>query len=835
MSNLHPNPALHHQSAHSSHSPSHPSHHPAFPSESSSSGYDGETLAPSYTAESGGGVQAQGGGCLAEEDDGEGDDVRESKQAGETEHREDSPAGRREGNDDELLHAPEVSERPGMSPRSSSDRLRRVAQALEAANILSLSPSGDWDTRPPGIDPHRVDIPDLKCRCVMQVADWNADRVEFSVVTNKDGQEELKSFLEKGRPEFAKVRWIHVNGLSWDVIKPLALHYDLHPLSLEDMLHHGSSSSTRSKVDYFKNHLFVSLIVHRTLEQPAFDVDVPEEVFGPGGLGRSTTKALKKGKVGSKDRSGHFGGQFGFHHHRRDEEAIVESSTSLPSSFPSGPAVSASTSAGAGSYLATPIPTGGSSTPLPGTGLEPGRALNPKSYGQYTKTLREAFRGVKAQKEETARTLSHNRSGLSTRFRARATGKGRKRQMEKLQKDEDERLAARMTVAQLTKEIKVHIHVEQLGIFLFRDGTCLSFTQDAGYHRQISALFERLQSRDDLLRDSEDASFVLQSLLDVTADDALDVVDEFREQLTRLESKVLSRADMEDVRHLHILSSQLLLLKSTLTPLQLLLQSLRAQDDAKAAAAFRLDPATRPNSPSMNAHGGGGSREKDSGGGISGGQRKGFVSHEAKIYLGDVMDHVDSVLSSLELFGELSENLIAFVFNAMSYSSNSYMQALSVISLVFLPATFLSSYFGMNLGVSFTSSYHLWRTTGNFVDELDVDKFWSIALPISIAVVIIFGWEYLAMVARAMRRNALRIYHKAKVVEELVLSAADAHTNLIDKTICKVAEAGPTGTEIELKRLNKKYKKMDTPSLTCHQGYVPNITLFFTPVLLSSF
>lgn len=41
---------------------------------------------------------------------------------------------------------------------------------------------------------------------------------------------------------------------------------------------------------------------------------------------------------------------------------------------------------------------------------------------------------------------------------------------------------------------------------------------------------------------------MLQALLDVTADDALDVVDEFREQLTTLESKVLSRADMEDVR-----------------------------------------------------------------------------------------------------------------------------------------------------------------------------------------------------------------------------------------------------------------------------------------------
>jgi len=54
--------------------------------------------------------------------------------------------------------------------------------------------------------------------------------------------------------------------------------------------------------------------------------------------------------------------------------------------------------------------------------------------------------------------------------------------------------------------------------------------------------------RDDILRESEDASFVLQALLDVTADDALEIVDEFREQLTTLESRVLSRPDMDDVR-----------------------------------------------------------------------------------------------------------------------------------------------------------------------------------------------------------------------------------------------------------------------------------------------
>lgn len=80
--------------------------------------------------------------------------------------------------------------------------------------------------------------------------------------------------------------------------------------------------------------------------------------------------------------------------------------------------------------------------------------------------------------------------------------------------------------------------------------------------------------------------------------------------------------------HLHVLSAQLLLLKSTLSPFQQLLQGIRMQDDAKAAAAVKMTNELV-------------------------GRRLGFVSHEAKVYLGDVMDHTASVLDSLDLFSSL--------------------------------------------------------------------------------------------------------------------------------------------------------------------------------------
>lgn len=85
------------------------------------------------------------------------------------------------------------------------------------------------------------------------------------------------------------------------------------------------------------------------------------------------------------------------------------------------------------------------------------------------------------------------------------------------------------------------IHVEQLSIFLLRDGTVLSFCQDPGQHARYSSIFDRVQSASNLIRETEDPSFVLQALLDVVADHALEIVDEFRDQITKLESHVLAR------------------------------------------------------------------------------------------------------------------------------------------------------------------------------------------------------------------------------------------------------------------------------------------------------
>ncbi|KAL8280853.1 hypothetical protein RQP46_006857 [Phenoliferia psychrophenolica] len=592
--------------------------------------------------------------------------------------------------------------RPATDTRTSTQKFQQATRKVMLAN-RAISYNKGWTTgREPGIDPRHVDLPDLHNKVVVQVVDLCREDARFTVLENAD----VPGFLAKPRPEWAKVRWMHVNGLSWDVIKPIALEYNLHPLSLEDMLHHGQSAM-RSKADYYKQHLFVSVVVHKTLASDAENDEIqPPLVYPtPSDRGKSSHHRAKSSRLRE---------QLGFHSRRRQSsDSRVEANNDhlgSPGVLPGGPYMNMGGKGGGGPGENTPAGSSRASSFV--------SALS--NHEKFRLKMTEAFASTKVKEEEEseARTLNSNVHGLTNKLSS-----GRRLLKKGTLGSFAEREAARQTVNVLTKDVKVHIHVEQLSIFVLRCGTVVSFSQDPGYHGRFSAIFDRIQSGADLIRDSEDPSFILQALLDVVADHSLEIVDEFRDQITRLESRVLARPDMSDVRHLHILSAQLLLLKSTLSPLRLLLHAIRLQDDAKAAAASRI------------------STEQ-------GMKNCGFVSYEAKVYLEDVIDHVESTLGSLDLFSSLAENLIAYTFNTISYSSNAYMQALSVLSVIFLPLTFLSGYFGMN----FTTFPSVVTPDGNVV------TFWKIAAPISVVTTLLFSWSYIVEGIRGLSRETQRVY-----------------------------------------------------------------------------
>lgn len=100
----------------------------------------------------------------------------------------------------------------------------------------------------------------------------------------------------------------------------------------------------------------------------------------------------------------------------------------------------------------------------------------------------------------------------------------------------------------------------------------------------------------------------------------------------------------------HILSGDLILHKRTMDPVKTLIYGLRRYDlDRTAALVDTSDPANRDV------------------------KIVGFMSHKATIYLADVFDHMEYVLTSLDMFAGIAENLISYTFNMASYEMNEVM------------------------------------------------------------------------------------------------------------------------------------------------------------------
>ncbi|KAJ7168070.1 magnesium transporter [Mycena crocata] len=277
------------------------------------------------------------------------------------------------------------------------------------------------------------------------------------------------------------------------------------------------------------------------------------------------------------------------------------------------------------------------------------------------------------------------------------------------------RLAARqqqiLRIAALTRGDRVIVKHEPMFIFLLRDGTVISIHPTANLEF-TEPVTERIHQHDSILRTSEDPAMIVEALLDLIVDRILEVMDEYQDKIHQLEQDVLMKPGMTTVRSLHILSGDLIMHKRTLEPVRSMLYALRRYDQARCAAlGFGNDLPTNQNHSDVDRN------DSDAGFTVGfGGQ--GYLSPTAKIYLADVYDHMDFVLTSLDMFAGISENLINYAFNMASYEMNQVMRRLTLATIIFLPLTLLTGYFGMNFK-------EMWSVNNNS-DLL----FWIIALPL---------------------------------------------------------------------------------------------------------
>ncbi|KAK4033168.1 hypothetical protein C8A01DRAFT_19868 [Parachaetomium inaequale] len=260
---------------------------------------------------------------------------------------------------------------------------------------------------------------------------------------------------------------------------------------------------------------------------------------------------------------------------------------------------------------------------------------------------------------------------------------------------------------------------EQVSIFLTNDNCIISFFEQSA--QDIEApIIRRLQTNDTIIRQSCDASMVGQAIMDGIIDLAIPVTACYGDVIGDLELDVLNRPNIGHTKSLYILISEINKILSFISPITTLINALRdheANVAPDAVMAHLLDP----------SHGV-------------------IVTPMTYTYLGDVLDHCMLITETLNQLKGSAEGMIGLIFNTISAYQNESMRQLTTATIIFLPLTFITGYFGQNF-VPF-----------NVLNE-DVGYFWKIAVPVVAVTIIALLWEGIYDYFRALlqRRYILRL------------------------------------------------------------------------------
>ncbi|KAM7223672.1 magnesium transport protein cora [Rhypophila decipiens] len=476
-------------------------------------------------------------------------------------------------------------------------------------------PGADWN-KPDG---GHASMPTLHAPCDITIVDFSEEQISIQANIKNEA---LESKLRQPQPRWSKCRWININGLSWDVIKALGAHKNLHKLALEDIM----NTRNRTKAEWFPHHTFIVLTLQKIVRRCNPE---PKGHDSDDDASRKSTKSAR-----SLNRvSGMFRGLFKSGGPRQHPEAgnVYGGIRSQPTGFSDAPEVD---------------------------GLE-------------FRTLQHYH--ASPNNPRTEYMVEH--SPLTAREQA--------------------------------------VACEQVSMFITNDNTIISFFELSAADVE-TPITSRLMRKDTIIRQSCDASMVGQAIIDAVIDLAIPVTALYGDVIGDLELDVLTRANLDNTKKLYILITEINKMLSFINPITTLINALRDHktDMTQDAATQKL---------------------QDPNHGV-------IITPMTYTYLGDVLDHSVLITESLNQLKGSAEGMIDLIFNTVTVYQNESMRQLTIVTVIFLPLTFLTGYFGQNFS--------------NF-PEAEVILFWEIAIPVGVVIVLLMMretiWDYMNVLIQ--RRN----------------------------------------------------------------------------------
>lgn len=76
-----------------------------------------------------------------------------------------------------------------------------------------------------------------------------------------------------------------------------------------------------------------------------------------------------------------------------------------------------------------------------------------------------------------------------------------------------------------------------------------------------------------------------------------------------------------------------------------------------------------------------------------------LITENLRVYLRDFYDHIFRVIDTIETFHDTSSSMVDLYMSSVSIKMNEVMKVLTVMSTIFIPLTFITGFYGMNLHI----------------------------------------------------------------------------------------------------------------------------------------
>jgi magnesium transporter len=189
------------------------------------------------------------------------------------------------------------------------------------------------------------------------------------------------------------------------------------------------------------------------------------------------------------------------------------------------------------------------------------------------------------------------------------------------------------------------VTVGEIDVFIAKD---YLITLHAGANKAVEQVVAQ-----ELRSTRSGPAWILHEIVDRLVDSSLPLVDRVGERLTTIEDRMLDNPRQGDLKELHQVRRQLVRLHRIIAPERDLLRGLARESDVISSEAYR--------------------------------------------YFQDVGDHIARALDSIETYQDVGASVMDVYLSAQSNRMNAIMKQLTVVATIFMPLTFISGIYGMNL------------------------------------------------------------------------------------------------------------------------------------------